>query len=115
MPPDWDPWLARNWPDGIINNGETWLETSPNVADSDGDGLSDGYGEDKNFNGYLDVGLADGAGNVTSRLANASVPKVEPGSRIIDRTALWVAHPNAVFLETCPLTADTDGDGLPDG
>lgn len=115
LPPDWDPWLARNWPDGIINNGETWLETSPNVADSDGDGLSDGYGEDKNFNGYLDVGLADGAGNVTSRLANASVPKVEPGSRIIDRTALWVAHPNAVFLETCPLTADTDGDGLPDG
>lgn len=115
LPPDWDPYLERNWPDGVINSGEQWLETSPNVADSDGDGLSDGYGEDKNFNGYLDVGLADGAGNVTSLLANASVPKVQPGSRVIDRPALWAAYSNAVFLETCPLTADTDGDGLPDG
>ncbi|NCA81969.1 MAG: hypothetical protein EOM72_04410 [Opitutae bacterium] len=115
LPTDRDPFLSRNWPDGVINSGETWLETSPSIADSDRDGLSDGYGEDKNFNGYLDVGLANTAGVVTSLLANASVPKLSAGSRIIDRTALFAAYPNAVFLETCPLTVDTDGDGLPDG
>jgi hypothetical protein len=111
--PDWDPWMERDWPDGEWD--ELWAETDPNNPDTDGDGLSDGFGEDKNFNGYLDVGLVDNSGNITSMLDNASVPKVAPGSRVIDRTALFAAHPNAVFTETCPLTPDTDGDGLPDG
>jgi hypothetical protein len=114
--PDWAPWLERDWPDGIMDSWETWLETDPTNPDTDGDGLSDGYGEDQNFNGYVDIGLADGSGNVTSVLANASVPKTGGAfSRQIDRTALFTAYPNAVFLETCPLTWDTDGDGLPDG
>jgi len=46
--PTWDPWLARAWPNNIVEGGETWTETSPTKGDSDGDGLSDGTGEDKN-------------------------------------------------------------------
>lgn len=111
---NWEPWLGRDWPTGKWNTN--WKETDPNNPDTDGDGLSDGHGEDKNFNGYVDIGLVDGSGNVTSVLANASVPKVGGAfSRKIDRDALFAAYPNAVYLETDPLVPDTDGDGLPDG
>ncbi|MBC8127012.1 MAG: hypothetical protein H8M99_07700 [Gloeobacteraceae cyanobacterium ES-bin-144] len=47
---------AGDWPNNVIESFETWTETSPTKADSDGDGLSDGYGEDKNFNGIVDSG-----------------------------------------------------------
>jgi hypothetical protein len=76
-----------DWPNNSIDSWETWLETSPTKADSDGDGLSDGYGEDKNFNGYID--------GDTNR------------DRVYDAGEQWA--------ETSPLKADTDGDGLPDG
>ena len=56
IPADWDPWWDRDWPDGKMTD-ETWEETSPCLADSDADGLSDGYGEDKNGNGYTDMAL----------------------------------------------------------
>lgn len=81
------PTLARNWPNGEIDSGETWLETSPTNADTDADGLSDGYGEDK-----------DGDGKIT-------------GDTDADRT--WDS--GEVWTETNALKADTDGDGLPDG
>jgi len=87
MPPSWNPWRDRDWPNGVMDVGETWTETSPVLSDSDGDGLSDGYGEDKNFNGWI-----DGDSN-SNRIWNAG--------------ELWT--------ETAPLNADTDGDGLPDG
>lgn len=45
-----------DWPNNLIESFETWTETSPTKADSDGDGLSDGFGEDKNFNGMVDPG-----------------------------------------------------------
>jgi hypothetical protein len=85
--PTWEPWLARAWPDDIMDAGETWAETSPTKSDSDDDGLSDGYGEDKNFNGVIDGD------------ANAN--------RVYDSGEQW--------SETDPLNDDTDGDGLPDG
>lgn len=47
---------AGDWPDNVIDSFETWTETSPTKADCDNDGLSDGYGEDKNFNGVVDAG-----------------------------------------------------------
>ncbi len=47
---------AGDWPDNVIDSFETWTETSPTLADCDGDGLNDGYGEDKNFNGSVDAG-----------------------------------------------------------
>ncbi len=85
---DAQPTLARNWPNGRIDSGETWVETSPLHPDTDGDGLSDGYGEDK----------VDANGAIT-------------GDTNHDRT--WQSP--EVWLETDPLKADTDGDGLPDG
>ena len=78
---------GKVWPDGEIDNGETWLETDPNNPDTDGDGLSDGYGEDKDYNGLI-------TGD-TNR------------NRIYDAGEAWT--------ETDPLKTDTDGDGLLDG
>lgn len=85
--PTWNPWLARNWPNGVQDPGETWTETDPNNADSDGDGLPDGFGEDRDFNGLI-------SGDTN-------------GNRTYDAGEAWT--------ETNPLDADTDGDGLPDG
>ncbi len=79
--------LTRNWPDGVMGAGETWLETDPLNTDTDGDGLSDGYGEDKDLNGVITGDLN--------------------GDRIWQSGEIW--------SETDALKADTDGDGLPDG
>lgn len=81
------PSLARNWPNGKMDAGEHWTETDPNNPDTDGDGLTDGYGEDNNFNGKI-----DGDTN---------------GDRVWQVGEFWT--------ETDPLNRDTDGDGLPDG
>ncbi|NBS84233.1 MAG: hypothetical protein EBS59_06005, partial [Verrucomicrobia bacterium] len=83
---------AGDWPNDKIDfysitSFEVWTETSPTNSDSDGDGLKDGYGEDKNGNGYID--------GDTNR------------NRVYDAGEVWT--------ETNPLKADTDGDGLPDG
>ncbi|MBU3664527.1 MAG: hypothetical protein FGM15_01425 [Chthoniobacterales bacterium] len=76
-----------DWPNNIIDFFETWAETSPSKADSDDDGLKDGYGEDKNCNG-----LIEGDTNTNRRY---------------DAGEAWT--------ETDPLNEDTDADGLPDG
>jgi hypothetical protein len=86
LPATFNPWLERRWPNGKIDPGETWLETAPTVPDSDLDGLSDGYGEDNNFNGIIDG---------------------DNGNRTYDAGEAWT--------ETNPLNKDTDGDGLADG
>ncbi|MGA0848692.1 MAG: hypothetical protein ACO3RX_01960, partial [Chthoniobacterales bacterium] len=78
---------AGDWPNDEIDSFETWAETSPTKADSDEDGLSDGFGEDTNFNGRI-----DGDAN---------------NNRAYDSGEQW--------SETDPLDPDTDGDGLPDG
>ena len=78
---------AGDWPNNKIDSFETWIESSPTSADSDGDTLKDGYGEDKNGNGYID--------GDTNR------------NRIYDAGEAWT--------ETSPLKFDTDGDGLWDG
>jgi hypothetical protein len=78
---------AGDWPNNKIDSFETWTETSPTNSDSDGDGLLDGYGEDKNFNGVIDGDTND--------------------NRRYDTGEQWA--------ETDPLNPDTDSDGLPDG
>ena len=78
---------AGDWPNNFMDNFETWTETSPTLADSDGDALQDGFGEDKNFNGFID-------GDTNN-------------NRVHDSGEQW--------SETDPLNADSDGDGLPDG
>ncbi len=85
LPVNYDPWLGRDWPTGHWDTN--WIETDPNNSDTDGDGLSDGYGEDKSFNGRI-----DGDSN---------------SNRVWNSGELWT--------ETDPLNPDTDGDGLPDG
>lgn len=87
LPTNFEPFLGRAWPDNVMAGGEAWTETSPTKADSDDDGLSDGFGEDKNFNGLI--------GGDTDN------------DRVYDAGEIWT--------ETNPLKADTDGDGLPDG
>jgi hypothetical protein len=76
-----------SWPNRVIDSGENWLETDPNVADSDADGASDGYGEDTNFDGFI-------SGDANTNL-------------VYDAGEAWT--------ETNPRRADTDGDSLPDG
>ncbi|MBU0679343.1 MAG: hypothetical protein KJ626_14685, partial [Verrucomicrobia bacterium] len=76
-----------SWPDGEIQSWETWTETDPNNWDTDGDGVSDGYGEDYDRNGWI-------KGDTDS-------------NRVWQAGELWE--------ETDPLNPDTDGDGLPDG
>ncbi|MGA0368572.1 MAG: alpha-amylase family glycosyl hydrolase [Kiritimatiellia bacterium] len=85
--PTTDPTLGRNWPDGVRQPSETWLETDPNNPDTDGDDLTDGFGEDKNYDGRIEGDLNF--------------------NRIYD--------PGEIWTETDPLNSDTDGDGLPDG
>ncbi|MGJ8651862.1 MAG: alpha-amylase family glycosyl hydrolase [Opitutaceae bacterium] len=85
--PAFNPWAARDWPDGVIQPSENWTETDPNNADTDGDGASDGYSEDTNFDGVI-----EGDSNT---------------NRTYDTGEEW--------SETDPLNSDTDGDGLPDG
>ena len=87
LDPTFDPWLERNWPDGVIGPSETWTETDPNNNDTDDDDLTDGFGEDQNFDGVI-----EGDANT---------------NRVYDAGEAWG--------ETDPLNRDTDGDGLPDG
>ncbi len=87
LAPNVEPTLGRNWPNHKMDPGEHWTETDPNISDSDGDGFSDGFGEDKNFNGFID-------GDTNK-------------NRAYDAGEHWT--------ETDPLNPDTDGDGLPDG
>jgi hypothetical protein len=74
-----------DWPDGVWD--VAWTETDPNNSDTDGDGATDGYGEDTNFNGRIE------------------------GDTNSNRT--WEA--GELWTETDPLNPDTDGDSLPDG
>ena len=87
LPTNFLPFLGRKWPNGKMDPTETWIETDPNIADSDVDGLLDGFGEDKNGNGLID-------GDTNK-------------NRAYNSGELW--------SETNPLSSDTDGDGLPDG
>lgn len=74
-----------SWPTRVFSS--SWTETDPNSSDTDADGASDGYGEDVNFNGWID------------------------GDTNSNRT--WQA--GELWQESNPLKWDTDGDTLPDG
>ena len=87
LPTEFEPWAERDWPDGILQPSEIWTETDPNNPDTDGDGATDGFSEDTNFDGLIE-------GDVNS-------------NRLYDADEVW--------SETDPLNEDTDGDGLPDG
>jgi len=85
LTPGADKCARGSWPDKQWDTA--WTETDPNNGDTDNDGLSDGYGEDTDFNGRI-------AGDVNS-------------NRVWNAGELWT--------ESNPLRPDTDSDGLPDG
>ena len=87
IPSTFNPWLERSWPDSIQQPDEDWIETDPNNPDTDGDGLSDGFGEDTDFDGLI-------RGDINN-------------NRQYDAEEAWE--------ETDPLNHDSDSDGLPDG
>lgn len=114
------------------------LETDPNNSDTDGDGLSGGQ-EDTNQNVRVDLALLYQAGTTavfTVTWQTNSQYVLGSGlsgirSRALDYAKLWTdfprpaytngtwyntnSWPRLLFLETDPLTDDTNGDGLPDG
>ncbi|NQU41294.1 MAG: hypothetical protein HQ523_15200 [Lentisphaerae bacterium] len=94
LPPGANWWDVRtqdsDWPDGewdVAWATHPGRETDPNNSDTDGDGASDGYGEDVNYNGRIDGDT--------------------------DSNRVWVV--GELWQESDPLNPDTDGDGLPDG
>ena len=119
LPTDWNPYKEHNWADGKMA-GETWEETSPCIADSDADGLSDGYGEDKNGNGYTDMALLQqdgtlvpitpsdyatlgiGIDNVSSANSSSTLTPKPYTSRAINYDALFAA-----FNVTNPAASGT--------
>ncbi|MGZ5019311.1 MAG: hypothetical protein ACXWAV_02695, partial [Chthoniobacterales bacterium] len=115
----YDPWPYN------LNNSRTDLiagtMTDPNKPDTDSDGLLDGI-EDRTFSisgntyktihsGRVDIGVPDGNGILH---AIAHPPTVYNTSKI-DATKVLAHAPAAVWLETDPNNADTDGDGIVDG
>ncbi len=120
-----DPWPYN------LNNSRTdqiaGSMTDPNKPDTDDDAVYDGF-EDRTFaitldgnnnpatyrlihNGRVDIGVPDGGGVLH---AVAHPPTVYNTSKI-DKAKVLAHAPNAVWLETDPNNADTDGDGITDG
>ncbi len=115
-----------------------FLETDPNSSDTDGDSLSDGQ-EDINRNTRVDLALLWPAGTTTpfvvtwqtnaQYILGTNMAGIR--SRALNYDKLWNDYPRPtytggtwhntntwprlLFLETDPLTADTNDDGLPDG
>ena len=130
-----------DWPNNIVDSWERnlWQETSATKADCDDDGLTDGYGEDKNLNGRTDLLLkyADGStklllldldSDTSLAIAGSAFRTGGATSRAINYVTLFAAYsttgtgsaqpdgwPKLLITETDPQQGDTDGDGLPDG
>lgn len=95
--------------------------SDPNKPDTDGDRVNDGI-EDRTWdlsgasprlihNGRVDIGVPDGNG-VLRVIAH---PPTSYNTSTIDLSKVLAKSPNAVWLETDPNNADTDGDGVIDG
>ncbi len=89
-----DPLTADTDGDGLSDGIEANLTTSPTNPDTDGDGLPDGWEVQYGLNPCSAEGL-DGA----------------EGDPDLD----GLNNEMEYILETNPIVADTDGDGLPDG
>ena len=120
-----------NEPDELSNVREQRYGTNPNVADTDGDRLIDGYEVDttrtdptdgdsnsaRTDANESDDGTVDGAEDfdgealVTRTEQNASTDPFDPDTDTDTLTDLFEYR----FATVDPLVADTDGDGVPDG
>ena len=116
--------------DGLSNEREAALATSPFAADTDGDGLDDGreaeLGTDPTLADSDDDGLDDGveAGGATDPLVADTDgdgirdgPETDAGTdpATADTDGDALGDGDEADAETDPTLADTDGDGLNDG
>jgi len=97
--------------DGLTNKEEKKLGTNPKVADTDGDGLSDGA-EVKQYTTNPLKADSDGDGLKDGEEVNTL--KTDPMKADTDGDSLNDGD-EVMKYKTDPLKADTDGDGLNDG
>ncbi|MBM2841394.1 MAG: Peptidoglycan-associated outer membrane protein [Bacteroidetes bacterium] len=97
--------------DGLTNREEKQLGTNPKVADSDGDGLSDGA-EVKQHSTYPLKADSDGDGLKDGEEVNTY--RTDPMKADTDGDGLNDGD-EVMKHKTDPMKADTDGDGLNDG
>lgn len=97
--------------DGLLNKDEKKYGTDPKIADTDGDGLSDG---DEVMTYRTDPLKADSDGDGLSDAGEINKHKTDPNRADSDGDGLNDGDEIAKY-DTDPTKADTDGDGLDDG
>ena len=102
---------ADNDNDGLTNGEENELGTDPDVADTDGDGLSDGA-EFKEYK--TDPMKADSDNDGLNDYDEIKKYSTNPNMMDTDNDGLN-DHDELMKHKTDPLQPDTDGDGLKDG
>jgi hypothetical protein len=102
--------------DGLVNACECRLGTDPGKADTDGDGLPDGF-EDADKNCAISAGetLATRADTDNDGLSDGE--EVRLGLNPLQADTDGDGISDKIESETCtdPLKVDSDGDGIPDG
>lgn len=103
--------------DGISNSDEVSLGTNPSIADSDGDGLSDGAEVNTFGTNPLDPDSDKGGVNDGDEVNRGTDPskKEDDNQEGIDSDKDGLSDIKEKVLGTNPLVADSDGDGLLDG
>lgn len=109
-------WRGDSDGDGLTDDLENTIGTDSNDADTDDDGIMDGF-EDINHNGVVDNGETD------PRIVDTDNDGIQDGTElgytmdnIGDDTDTDIFIPDADQVTTTdPLNDDTDGDGLKDG
>ena len=102
--------------DGLDNDCECALATSPLSADTDGDGLEDGA-EDANGDCAFGVGETDPRQMDTDQDGADDAREIQEGTDPLNPDTDGDGIADGPELDTCldPMAEDTDGDGLPDG
>jgi len=96
--------------DGLLRSEEKKLGTNPKIADTDGDGISDGDEALKLFTNPL---KADSDGDGVSDADEVNLYKTNPLKADSDDDKLTDVE-ELIEHKTNPLVADSDGDGLDD-
>lgn len=103
--------------DGLSNAAEYTLGTAWNDADSDNDGMNDGYESGKGLNPLLDdrAGDRDGDGLPNFYEFERGLDPANAADAAADAEGDGLTNLEEYLRGTNPLVADTDGDGMGDG